>query len=920
MRRLILSSCLLLASPVVATAGGTQGGPLGVPVPLLPSDNWWNQDISQAPVDPKSATFISFIGATRRLHPDFGGCADDPCDVGIYGFPYVIVSGVQPSDLRTVAFQYADESDGVDHGNSETPVPFYPIPDAAITEDHWIEGGEPGDQDPGGDRHMLIVDKDHNTLYELFGLHWDGSQWTAGSGAFFDMNTNNRRPEGWTSADAAGLAISPGLVRYDEVYGPDSIRHALRVTMRDTNGHFFPASHTACNSCPSNAPPMGARLRLKASRDISAFPPEMQKIFQAMKTYGLIVADNGSDMYVSGTFDTNWNNDVLNPAFAALSASDFEVVKLGWQPPTSVLAVNDAAPVVEGNAGTVPADFTVTLTPAFTDAVTVHYATVAGTASSGGDYVAKSGTLTFPPGVTTQAVDVPVRGDLLREEDETFGLVLSSPVNASVSVATATATILDDDAPPALSIGDTTGAEGDAGVTNRLFTVSLSGRSGAAVAVDYATADGTAMAGSDYVATSGTLTLLPGVLKATIAVAIVADLADEGDEAFSVTLANPSGATLARDTATGTILNDDGLPSLSLGDVTVPEGTGGLTPASLSVTLSAASASPVTVRYVASPGTATLGSDYVRASGALTLAPGVTTASLPLSIVADARAEKNEAFLVKLSAPRNAKLARAVGQVAIIDDDGAPDPCAPVLALPFTITAPGTYCLVRSVTTPIKAGVAIAILSDDVTLDLGGFSLSGTAGIKTQTYGIASDGRKNVSLRNGTVRGFLAGVYLRQAPPYLSSQGLVVQDLKASSNTYAGIWVEGADSRVTQCTVTTTGRGVAFGPDHDAIGIAATGPHAQLAANVVTATYPTGRGNGIALGVSAGDGAEIASNHVSAARTRSTTGILVDTSSSVAVHDNVLSNLLFGIVLENASTGMTVANAFTNVTTPYLGP
>ncbi len=139
-----------------------------------------------------------------------------------------------------------------------------------------------------------------------------------------------------------------------------------------------------------------------------------------MKTYGLIVADNGSDMYVSGTFDTSWDNDVLNPAFASLAAGDFEVVKLGWQPPTSALAVSDAVPVVEGNAGTIPAEFSVTLTPAFGETVTVRYATAAVTAASGSDYVAKSGTLTFAPGVTTRTVDIPVRGDLLHEDDETF--------------------------------------------------------------------------------------------------------------------------------------------------------------------------------------------------------------------------------------------------------------------------------------------------------------------------------------------------------------------------------------------------------------------------------------------------------------------------------------------------------------------
>jgi hypothetical protein len=156
-------------------------------------------------------------------------------------------------------------------------------------------------------------------------------RWTAGSGAVFDLRTNQRRPEGWTSADAAGLAILPGLVRYDEAFGFAEIGHAFRVTVRATNGFVYPASHAAGST--AGALPMGARLRLKASKDLSGFPPEVQRIFRAMKKHGLVVADNGSDLYVSGVHDPRWNNDVLNPAFAALEASDFEVVQRGWQPP-----------------------------------------------------------------------------------------------------------------------------------------------------------------------------------------------------------------------------------------------------------------------------------------------------------------------------------------------------------------------------------------------------------------------------------------------------------------------------------------------------------------------------------------------------------------------------------------------------------
>jgi hypothetical protein len=319
--------CVVLALTMVVV-GATLNGGLPGPLPLFPRDNWWNADISQAPVDPASASFISFIGSTRRLHPDFGGEVS-PGSVEIYGFPYVVVDGSQPK--QTVEFQYSAESDGVNHTTDQS-YPFYPIPDEAITQAHWIEGGQPGNVDlrSSSDRHLLIVDSDNRHLYELYNVFFDGTRWHAGSGAFFDLSVNRRRPDTWTSADAAGLAILPGLVRHDEVFGPNEIEHAFRVTVRSTNGYVYPASHRAGST--TGALPMGARLRLKASTNLTGFRPEIQKIFRAMQRYGLVVADNGSDMYISGTFDTRWDNSILNPAFGALTANDFEVIQRGWQP------------------------------------------------------------------------------------------------------------------------------------------------------------------------------------------------------------------------------------------------------------------------------------------------------------------------------------------------------------------------------------------------------------------------------------------------------------------------------------------------------------------------------------------------------------------------------------------------------------
>jgi hypothetical protein len=385
-RLLSLFLILLLALPAFPA---TQGGSIPVPLPLFPPNNWWNVDISNAPTVANSSVYYPFMGgSTRGLHPDFGG---DAGGGDVYGFPYIIVDGSQPK--KVVDFvEYPSQSDGVGQA-------FYPIPDEAITQGGWIEGGQPGNVDQGGDRHMLIVDATNNDLYELYHTHWNGTNWEAGSGAFFDMDTNNRRPETWTSADAAGLAILPGLVRYDEVFGPDEIRHAFRVTVSSTNGHVFPASHTAGST--SGALPMGARMRLKADKNISGFAPEIQKIFRAMKKYGLIVADNGSNMYVSGVYDTRWNNDILNPAFAALKAGDFEIIQLGWHPPVSLVL---SLPANMGNGDAASATLTAynsnfTVATGYTG--TVQFTSTDGAATLPLNYTftaGDAGTHTFPAG------------------------------------------------------------------------------------------------------------------------------------------------------------------------------------------------------------------------------------------------------------------------------------------------------------------------------------------------------------------------------------------------------------------------------------------------------------------------------------------------------------------------------------------
>jgi hypothetical protein len=270
----------------------------------FPSNSLWNTNISNSQVDPNSANYISEIGNGTPLHPDFGAGLYDGQTIGI---PYIVVPSTQ-SLLSIVYTLYGDESD---------PGPM-PIPSNALIE---------GFPNPGnGDRHVLIVDKGNCWLYELYYAFNAGPLgWNAGSGAVWDLEANEMRPYTWTSADAAGLPILPGLVRYDEVQA-GAINHAIRVTLQNSQQAFTPpASHWAANSSNQYAAPMGMRLRLKASFDISGFSKVNQVILTALKQYGAIMADNGSSMFLTGTTDMRWNNNDLGNLHG-VTASDFEVV------------------------------------------------------------------------------------------------------------------------------------------------------------------------------------------------------------------------------------------------------------------------------------------------------------------------------------------------------------------------------------------------------------------------------------------------------------------------------------------------------------------------------------------------------------------------------------------------------------------
>lgn len=284
---------------------GTGSSPRIEGCSIFPSDNVWNVPVDNLPVDPCSSVYINTIGASNHIHADFGSGIWPPDTGGPIGIPYVVVNGTQ-TKVR-VSFTYASESD---------PGP-YPIPTNAP-----IEGGSGS----SGDRHVLVLDKDNCMLYELYYAYpqADGS-WTAGSGAVYNLNSNVLRPSTWTSADAAGLAMLPGLVRYDEVASGE-IKHAIRFTVPETRRAFiWPARHYASSLTEPQYPPMGQRFRLKASFDTSGFSHDARVILDALKKYGMIIADNGSSWYIGGVPDERWNNTVLHEMDVVVG-TDFEAV------------------------------------------------------------------------------------------------------------------------------------------------------------------------------------------------------------------------------------------------------------------------------------------------------------------------------------------------------------------------------------------------------------------------------------------------------------------------------------------------------------------------------------------------------------------------------------------------------------------
>lgn len=303
----IVTAAIPFACLAVVCAEEPAGTRLKTPhgdVAVFPADNPWNTDISQAPVDRLSAEYLASMGLDAPLHPDFGAVWQGAPS----GIPYVVVGPNQPR--VNVAFEYADESD---------PGP-YPIPLNAP-----IEGGPKST----GDRHVLVIDPQGKRLYELFNAFPEKDGWRASSGAVFDLSSNARRPAGWTSADAAGLPIFPGLVRYEEVVEQGRVTHALRFTVKKTQrAYAAPATHFASRDVDEKRPPMGLRLRLRADYPLDRFPREAKVILQGLKNYGMLLADNGGDLYVSGAPHPRWDDEAL-ATLKRVRTRDFECVETG---------------------------------------------------------------------------------------------------------------------------------------------------------------------------------------------------------------------------------------------------------------------------------------------------------------------------------------------------------------------------------------------------------------------------------------------------------------------------------------------------------------------------------------------------------------------------------------------------------------
>lgn len=533
---------------------------------LFPLDNPWNQDISGAPVASNSGDIIARINNRHinpntglvdspNLHVDFG----DPIDDGeLYGIPINIATSSTPKyDIFiSPSHGYPDQSDPIQ----------VPIPDGAVIEGDGPTGPAPSTS--RGDSHLIVYDRDANVLYELYQairpnetqFPYGGTKSTGGWGAyniaFWDLNTNDFRTIGDTSADAAGLPIMTGLLRPQDLTPPQGggipvIDHAIRMTVQQTRNSFvFPASHRAGAGNDSDLPRMGERFRLKADFVVPAnWSNEAKAVAQAMKTYGMIVADNGSDMYFQGDATTLWTNIDAVRQIQGIDANAFEVVDL--TPIVTSLSVN---------SGSTAGGTSVTITGKnFSGAAGRLHVLFGGVEATSFTINSDTQITALAPAQAAGQVDVRVQSGAVETDNNNDAVFFGYGTSANTPADNFTYTGASPPPPPPLptvSVGNVQRNEGNANNT-ATFTVTLSSASATPVVVQYTTQNGTALSGVDYTATSGTITFAANQTSRTVAVTVRGDATVEPNETFRLVLSNPTGATLGTATGTATLLNDD---------------------------------------------------------------------------------------------------------------------------------------------------------------------------------------------------------------------------------------------------------------------------------------------------------------------------------------------------------------------------
>ena len=641
---------------------------------LFPADNPWNQRITAAPVAANSAAIINNIisrqAADGRLHPDFG--QDDRSSADLYGIPYNIVHGATQPKVSVVIDAYPGESDLLNA----------PIPLNAVLEGDFQNGPKLGVNNRG-DSHLIVWDQDNDLLYEFYRAsrpseNADG-KWHADQETVWDLTTNTFRTLGWTSADAAGLAILPGLVRPDEGLpvsqgGQGVINHAIRFTLQNAiilNQFLYPASHTANpgNTNPAIQPPMGSRFRLKAGVDISNLSPQSKIIAQAMKDYGLMLADNGSNFFFTGasySVDTNnqfsrtWSdNDIQSTTLGlkSLHFSDFEVVDL-----TPIVTSLSSS---TGTAGT-----SVTIVGQNFSGAAGRLQVLFGSTPANSITIVDDGHVTAVVPAGSGAVDVRVQSGVTTPSDPRniknpiFGYGISAiTTGARFTYGTAQTTV-------AFVTASSSNSEA---ITTANLAVTLSAASSNPVTVTYAVTGGTASS-TDFSLANGTLTFAAGETTKNIPVVIVNDVLTEVSETIQVTLSSPTNAQLGANAAhTYTILDDDpaGVLKFSAPTYSVSESGGSV---SITVSRTSGSAGSVSVSYATSNGTAAAGSDYTATTGIVSWASGeIASKTFSVPILEDTLVEGSQTVNLLLS---NATGGATLGSpqtatLTILDNDSA---------------------------------------------------------------------------------------------------------------------------------------------------------------------------------------------------------------------------------------------------------